>query len=1131
MTVVLATFYILIVAAFTHLILVARKLGTKTVVLLFPITEPYMKAFLQTVSNERLSMPREKRFLITPSMLSTRRATSLLAFAVGLLCSMNAWAVSTCDVVVTKFVNNPNPQGGDLVVYTVTVSNRGPAATSFATVSDELPSTILYVTSSVTAGEYNTKNWNPGTLAPGTSHTLTLTGRATQPVELSTIINNPEPYYLNQFGSRVVGLGSNRIVIAADMDNVGSKLYVGRVFVYDTNGVRLCTITNPTPQSAENFGSDVAALGTNRIVVGCPQEYVGSIPVGAAYIYSDAGSLLLQITNPAPQRDDNFGASVAVLSPSVIAVGAPDDDVSGVTNVGAVYLFSTNGTLLNTITNLAPQTNGMTESFGAELAAWGNDWLLVGVPDEGLSQVGLVYLFHTNGSLLQTFTNPAPVGSDRFGSALVILDANHCAIGAPDANPAGISDAGIVYVFDSSGALSCIVSNPFPSIYEGFGRSLYSLSPALLLIGCDYDNTVGSVFMCRTNGEMIACVDNPLPASYDSFGCSVAMINSNIIAVGAENNDPAGTNEAGSVYLFDVNCGGYVAANVAYALPDQYWSDTNIANNVAQANVVVGRRSNLSVTKTPAQNRSVSGSIVEYQILVSNRGPDRATAVHVYDPLPHGLSFLSYSATRGTIDPDNGDWELPYLVPGGSETLWLTARADLGSDLLVLSDPSMGGYDRLGYSLAPFGTQYIAAGSVFGGVVLFDRNGSIVTNIVSTNALYCTSVCALDEDRLIVGNPGKEIFEGQPWYGSVILFNAAGREIITITNPSPNNYDYFGSRVCAVGTNVIAISAPGDLASGGVYLYNATGSLIRAMTNSPWNGYGRDFSFAPLGSDRLVIGAGTLGQTCICDTNGAILLTFTNQGQVAAVAVINDSAIVAGMPYADPGNIQDAGEVRVYNLGGQLLRVITNPAPAQLDYFGATLSPFDDDSVVVGVPADSPNYMTAAGRAYIMGLDGSLRGTIQHPYPATLDEVGYAVAGIGGGSAVVGVPFRSEGIKTEQGAVLLFRARSASRVITNALACWSQQADTNMNNNSAEAAVHVLSVIPRFMACTANGTNHLLMCEDLEPGYTAVVQRAYSMRSNEWTTVGLITAVVSATFWTNNVAPNASNVFYRVRYP
>jgi hypothetical protein len=130
-------------------------------------------------------------------------------------------------------------------------------------------------------------------------------------------------------------------------------------------GYSLLTITNPTPGVGDNFGNSVAAVGTDRVLIGARGDDTGGNNAGAAYLFSTSGPLLTTFTNPTPAADDSFGCSVAAVGSDRVLIGAYVDD-TGATNAGAAYLFSTNGVLLTTFTNPTP---AFFDDFGYSVAA------------------------------------------------------------------------------------------------------------------------------------------------------------------------------------------------------------------------------------------------------------------------------------------------------------------------------------------------------------------------------------------------------------------------------------------------------------------------------------------------------------------------------------------------------------------------------------------------------------------------------------------------------------------------------------------------------------------------------------------------------------------------------------------
>jgi len=89
--------------------------------------------------------------------------------------------VALADLAVEKTVDNPTPNVGDDVTFTITVTNNGPAAATGVQVTDQLPAGLTYVSSTASQGTYTpgTGVWETLTIPfPGTA-TLTITATVT----------------------------------------------------------------------------------------------------------------------------------------------------------------------------------------------------------------------------------------------------------------------------------------------------------------------------------------------------------------------------------------------------------------------------------------------------------------------------------------------------------------------------------------------------------------------------------------------------------------------------------------------------------------------------------------------------------------------------------------------------------------------------------------------------------------------------------------------------------------------------------------------------------------------------------------------------------------------------------------
>ncbi len=370
-----------------------------------------------------------------------------------------------------------------------------------------------------------------------------------QSAALITTFTNPTPAANDQFGFSVAPVGTDRVLVGANRDDTGAT-DAGAAYLFSTNGVLLRTFANPTPQFGERFGYPVAALGTDRVLIGSIVDVTGAFLGGAAYLFSTNGTLLTTITNPTPADFDYFGWSVAAVGSDRIVVGAVADQ-TGAPSAGAAYLFNANGTLLTTFTNPAPAPY---QYFGWAVAALGSDRVLVGARSQnlGATGTGAAYLFRTNGVLLTTFTNPTPEPGDGFGCSVAALGGDRVLIGA-SWDRTGAYAAGAVYLFSTSAVLLTTFTNPAPVTNDNFGCSLAAVGVDRVLIGASLKDAgatdAGAAYLFNTNGLLLAAITNPAPAISNQFGTSVAAIGTSAAVIGAVLGD-VGAVDAGAAYLF-----------------------------------------------------------------------------------------------------------------------------------------------------------------------------------------------------------------------------------------------------------------------------------------------------------------------------------------------------------------------------------------------------------------------------------------------------------------------------------------------------------------------------------------------------------------------------------------------------
>ncbi|MDW8239500.1 MAG: tandem-95 repeat protein [Acidobacteriota bacterium] len=119
------------------------------------------------------------------------------------------------DLVVTKVVDNPAPDLGETITYTITVTNLGPGFASGVEVTERLPSGVTFISAEASQGSYDqtTHVWLVGRLANGESAVLRITVRvnlnATSATITNTVVasaNQPDPAPANNTSSVDIGI-------------------------------------------------------------------------------------------------------------------------------------------------------------------------------------------------------------------------------------------------------------------------------------------------------------------------------------------------------------------------------------------------------------------------------------------------------------------------------------------------------------------------------------------------------------------------------------------------------------------------------------------------------------------------------------------------------------------------------------------------------------------------------------------------------------------------------------------------------------------------------------------------------------------------------------------------------------
>jgi len=368
--------------------------------------------------------------------------------------------------------------------------------------------------------------------------------------------------------------------------------------------------------SVSNAG-DVDADGYDDLLVGATgMQPIGTHVLGTARVFSGSTGALLY-TWYGGAIDDFFGDHVSAAG-DTNADGYADILVSARNAGGAsgsVYVYSGfDGSLLHQWDGATPGTSlGFSISGAGDSNADGYDDVLIGAPGydiTGKSNVGAVYLYsgatgaqlrmwkgtQSNGGFGNAVSGAGDVNGD--GKADVI-------IGAPRENAASYAE-GVAYVYNGwSGMLLRKYEGAQPYDEFGFsvsgagdvngdGRADVAIGSRQAAVGTLY--YAGSVFVrSGVNGALLHQYDGT--TQNGSFGYSISNAGDTNgdgvedLIIGAYSEDPAGLSNAGSAYLYSGNSGALLAKWDGSYTEDNFGATVSGAgdtNGDGLADVIVG---------------------------------------------------------------------------------------------------------------------------------------------------------------------------------------------------------------------------------------------------------------------------------------------------------------------------------------------------------------------------------------------------------------------------------------------------------------------------------------------------------------------------------------------------------------
>ncbi len=658
------------------------------------------------------------------------------------------------------------------------------------------------------------------------------------------------------------------------------------------------------------FGGSVSVDG-NTAVVGAYTESPDGIPrAGAAYVFIHDGSTWSQqakLTAGDKNIGDNFGISVDLDGDTVI-IGSDLNDVGGVSNAGAAYVFTRDGSSWSQQARLKAGDGEPNDFFGHAVSLDGDTALIgaYGRNYDGVTDTGTAYIFTRNGSTWRRQAEVAAAdraANDYFGRS-VSVDGSRALIGAYHEDPDDVINAGSAYVFSRSGGrifknAGIPLTGPLSlDIGDAFGHAL-AADEGRIVIGSRQDNdgnlNAGAVYVfedTNTDGDYadigeifkISEISNtgsnlPLDAS-DGFGSSVAVAGDRIL-VGAWSDDD-GSQGAGAVYILeDTNTDGdYADTNEVIKISETSNTGTNLPldanDNFGSSVAFAGNR---ILVGAPSDDDGDPGAGAVYVFKDTNTDGDWADAGEVIK-----ISQTFSAGTNLTLDENDG---------------FGSSVAVVGNRILVGAPYDDDGTGNAGavYILEDTNTDGDWADA--GEIIKISEISNTGTNLPLDASDGFGSSVTVDGNRILVGAWNDD--DGGADNGAVYILEdtntdgdwADAGEIIktsetsnTGTNLQLDANDGFGSSVAVDGGLIFVGAHTGDNFTGSVYIlddinnngdYADTGEIVK------------------------------IGDTSVIESNLQSLDVVDLFGSSVAVA---GNRILVGAPHDDDGGV-DSGAVYI----------------------------------------------------------------------------------------------------------------------------------------------------------------------------------------------------------------------------
>ena len=385
--------------------------------------------------------------------------------------------------------------------------------------------------------------------------TFTLGVYAEKEIEYLRTIETPHPEEHGWFGSPMA-MDGDLILISSWQADVGDKQNVGQAYLYNVDGTLIASYQSPNPDTLDTFSSAIDISG-DRVLIGDYSDQGDWNYIGRAYLFDTNGNHIKTFEPPSPTGYGGFGGSGVCFASNRIIISETGGETE-VYEAGIVHLYDDEGTYLKAIYSPSPIAAG---HFGLDIEG-GDELFLVNEvanPSTGIS--GTVYGFDYDGNHIMTLRAPEPEDRACFGNSIAI-SGDKIVIGEHHATVDGIYRAGRAYLFDIDGEHLQTFESPSPDLGAEFGF-VVSVEGDTVVIGEPYADVTpnmkeGKAYVFDVEGNLLETLVSPSPVRAGLYGDRV-KINGEIIVISEGWAEVDGEERAGAVHIYSWKSkGGFI---------------------------------------------------------------------------------------------------------------------------------------------------------------------------------------------------------------------------------------------------------------------------------------------------------------------------------------------------------------------------------------------------------------------------------------------------------------------------------------------------------------------------------------------------------------------------------------------